>query len=309
MLPMAKKAAPKSVSSAPVWAFIRITRPWNVLIIGGSMWAIRCALVAPHHEPALSDFSFLITTCIMMLLAAGGNVINDYFDVQEDAINKPKRALVGRVIRRRKALFFHHFLTGMAVAMSAIMSWDERSIWPFIWTVVMATLLWGYSPWFKRRFLRGNLVIALLVGQLPFWTVIGEIMDVDSEQFFISNEGITLVIYALLSAGLTFMREVTKDLQDREGDAVAGFDTLAVRWESNRTWRLLDWLHWIFWIPLLGTSLLAIQAFGARWIVLCFLLPFAGAQIQVIRRRIISISAWQKLTLSGGIVFLIDLCF
>ncbi len=220
------------------------------------MWAIRCALVVPNHEPALSEFSFWVTACIMMLLAAGGNVINDYFDVQEDAINKPKRAFVGRVISRRKTLFFHHFLTGMAVVMSAVMSWDERSVWPFAWTVVMATLLWGYSPWFKRRFLRGNVVIALLVGQLPFWAVIGEVMDAHSHAFFFSNDGITLMIYAALSAALTFLREVTKDLQDREGDALTGFDTLAVRWGTQRTWRLLDWTHGLFWIPLIATSFL-----------------------------------------------------
>jgi len=272
------------------------------------MWAIRCALVVPNHEPALSEFSFWVTACIMMLLAAGGNVINDYFDVQEDAINKPKKALVGRVISRRKTLFFHHFLTGMAVVMSAVMSWDERSVWPFVWTVVMATLLWGYSPWFKRRFLRGNVVIALLVGQLPFWAVIGEIMDAHSHPFFSSNDGITLMIYAALSAALTFLREVTKDLQDREGDALTGFDTLAVRWGAQRTWRLLDWTHGLFWIPLIATSFFASYAFEVRWIVLCFLLPFAGTHIQLLRRRLISISAWQKLTLSGGIVFLLDLC-
>jgi 4-hydroxybenzoate polyprenyltransferase len=308
MPPMGKASDPKPPSSTPLWAFIRITRPWNVLIIGGSMWAIRCALVAPNHVPALSDFSFWITMCIMMLLAAGGNVINDYFDVQEDAINKPKKALVGRVISRRKTLFFHHFLTGMAVVMSAVMSWDERSVWPFVWTVVMATLLWGYSPWFKRRFLRGNVVIALLVGQLPFWAVIGEIMDAHSHPFFSSNDGITLMIYAALSAALTFLREVTKDLQDREGDALTGFDTLAVRWGAQRTWRLLDWTHGLFWIPLIATSFFASYAFEVRWIVLCFLLPFAGTHIQLLRRRLISISAWQKLTLSGGIVFLLDLC-
>lgn len=302
---MDNQSAPKLAANATLWAFIRITRPWNVLIIGGSMWAIRCALVAPRHEPALSDFSFWITTCIMMLLAAGGNVINDYFDVQEDAVNKPKRALVGRVISRRKALFFHHFLTGMAVAMSAIMSWDERSAWPFLWTVSMATLLWGYSPWFKRRFLRGNLVIALLVGQLPFWTVIGEIMNGDAEQFFISKEGITLIIYALLSAVLTFMREVTKDLQDREGDAKSGYDTLAVRWQTPRTYNLLDWIHGLFWIPLIATSFFAWHAFDVKTIILCFLIPFAGAHIQLKRRRLSSISAWQKLTLSGGIIFLL----
>ena len=309
MPPMAKASDPKPPSSAPLWAFIRITRPWNVLIIGGSMWAIRCALVEPHHEPALSDFSFWITTGIMMLLAAGGNVINDYFDVQEDAINKPKRALVGRVISRRKTLFFHHFLTGMALAMSAVMSWDEHSVWPFVWSVALATLLWGYSPWYKRRFLRGNVVIALLVGQLPFWTVIGEVMDADFHSFFASNEGITLMIYAALSTALTFMREVTKDLQDREGDARAGFDTLAVRWQLPRTWKLLDWLHGLFWIPLIATSYFAWHAFDVKGVVLCFLLPFAGVHIQLIRRRLTSISAWQKLTLSGGIIFLLFFCF
>jgi 4-hydroxybenzoate polyprenyltransferase len=295
--------------SFPLWSFIRLTRPWNIAIIGGSMWVIRIALITPNREPSLSNFSFWVTVGIMMLLAAGGNVINDYFDVQEDAINKPRRALVGRVISRRKALLLHHFLTGAAVSMSAIMSWDEQSFWPLIWTAITAALLWGYSPWYKRRFLRGNAVIAFLVGQLPFWTALGEIMNTDLSSFFASKEGIALIIFAVLSASLTFLREITKDLQDREGDAQAGYDTLAVRWHPSRTWRLLDWLHGLFWIPLMATSFFAWQAFDSKGAALYFLLPFAGVHVQLLRRRLASISAWQKLTLSGGILFLLAVYF
>ena len=296
------------ITASPFWACIRITRPWNVLMVGISMTLIRMAWIKPGVS-GLIETGFVIPLIIMMLLAASGNVINDYFDVQEDAINKPKRAFVGRIISRRKTLFFHHFLTGTALSMSAIMSLDERSLWPFAWTVIVATLLWGYSPWYKRRFLRGNAIIALLVGQLPFWTALGEIMHLETSSFFSSKDGVALIVYAFLSASLTFLREITKDLQDRKGDAQAGYDTLAVRWKESSTWRLLDWLHGFFWIPLLVTSFFAWYTFDVKGATLFFLLPFAGAHIQLIRRRLQSVSAWQKLTLSGGIVFLLWVYF
>ena len=35
------------------------------------------------------------------VVGAAGNLINDYFDVREDRINKPNRALVGRLVKRR----------------------------------------------------------------------------------------------------------------------------------------------------------------------------------------------------------------
>ena len=92
---MAKPHAPiKPITSSPFWAMVRITRPWNVLMVGISMALIHMAWISPGLWQ-WGTAQFLTSIAIMMVLAASGNVINDYFDVAEDAVNKPHRALVG----------------------------------------------------------------------------------------------------------------------------------------------------------------------------------------------------------------------
>ncbi len=51
---------------------------------------------------------FIIISCIC--ISAAGYIINDYFDVKIDQINKPNEVIIGRNISRRQALFLHQIL-------------------------------------------------------------------------------------------------------------------------------------------------------------------------------------------------------
>ena len=117
--------------------------------------------------------------------------------------------------------------------------------------------------------------------------------------------GMGLSLYALLSSWITLLREITKDLQDKKGDAQFGYDTLAVRWGSQKTLKLLQWLHAVAWIPLLFAGTMGFLFFTNSWAVMAFLLLYAAAHIQLIRGQIHSVSAWQKMTLAGGVAFLV----
>ena len=253
---------------------------------------------------ATDKINFTIAAAVMGLLAAGGNVINDYFDIAEDAINKPRRALVGRVISRRKTMAFHYVLSGLASMGSVWLSWRVGSLLPLLWCAIIGILLYGYSPWFKRRFLRGNLIIALTVGQLPFWALLSIIPCGHWGQFLSTTPGMGLATYAILSAYLTFVREITKDVQDETGDRAAAYDTLAVRWGKERTTKLLHQLHIGGWALLLAAAWAALCVLPVQWEVGLFLFPFLGTHIQLSRGIIESVSAWQKLTLAGGLIFL-----
>lgn len=295
------------VTTSPFWALVRITRPWNVLMVVVAMLLIKQAWIAPILSAevlSVNQLNFAFSALVMALLAAGGNVINDYFDIAEDVINKPRRALVGRVISRRKTMAWHIALSGLATGGSIWLSIRMGSPTPFIWCAAVGTLLGGYSPWFKRRFLRGNLIIALTVGQLPFWCLVGMIPVDQWHAFLWTPNGIGLASYAILSAYFTFVREVTKDLQDAEGDRLAHYDTLAVRWGNERTIRLLQVLHAVGWLALLITAAGAVIWLKSSWQIVLFLGPHLGSHVQLTRRQMASVSAWQKLTLAGGLLFL-----
>lgn len=274
------------------WALWLTMRPWNLLMIVFTMIIIRERLI-PADD--ISDGLFFLSVLAMTAAAAGGNLINDYFDIREDLINKPRKALVGRVIKRRWVLGAHHLLSATALACAGAMTWLAKDWRYVLWMAGLIALLWAYSPTFKRRFLAGNFVIALSVGQLPLWTAL------PSDQ----TSSTILLAYAVLSAAITWIRELTKDLQDIDGDTRAGFDTLPVRWRERRTLLLLKILHLAFW-PLLAFAAFWLYSLcGMTWHNLLFLMPFAGATYMIFHPNVRAVSAYLKLTLGGGVAVLI----
>jgi 4-hydroxybenzoate polyprenyltransferase len=280
------------VTTSPFFALIRLMRPWNVLMIVAAMWVFFVPLMGV--SPAAYGWAVLA----MAAAAAAGNVINDYFDVREDRVNKPRRALVGRVVKRRVALASHHVLSGIALVAAGYGAWQLQVRWPLMYMVVLGGALAAYSPFFKRSFLRGNLLIAFAVGQLPLWA--GGVVGTE-------DEGVWKVLtgYAALSFWLTLVREITKDLQDAAGDAQWGYDTLAVRWERTRTVRLL---HGLLAVGALGLGFAATWWWGqiglpASWCS-AFLLPYFAGWLTLRNGEVTRLSAWLKLSLAGGLVAL-----
>lgn len=272
-------------------ALLAIARPWNLLMIVWTMAMVRYKLLpADDIQPEVFTLSILA----MVFAAAGGNIINDYFDIREDLINKPRKAFVGRVVKRRWALAAHHILTMAAIACAAGVSGLSRDWRPVAWLAVLITLLWGYSPWFKRKFLSGNLVIAIAVGQLPVWTAL-------SSHHTSSPE---ILIFAGLSAAVTLIREVTKDLQDRAGDAKAGYGTLAVRWGAPKTQRFLMWGHVAMTMVLGGAARLLWISHEVTWPNLLYICPFVMAGWMLAKGNLEAVSAYQKVALGGGVAVL-----
>jgi 4-hydroxybenzoate polyprenyltransferase len=276
----------------PWIAGLRIMRPGNIAMMVIGCVAVRHGLIEPWGEPHRSGTNAWIATVTLALLGAGGNVINDYFDLKEDRINKPRYAFVGTVLRRRDALALHLGLTAAGLGLAGWLAFREGNGWVGVFAVGMALLLGLYSPVFKRGFLRGNVAIALAVGALPVWVAFGP----DAAR---PEVGAGISLYAGLSAWITGLREVVKDLQDRAGDAAFGYTTLPVVWGEVRTWRLLQRTMAMTWIPLVAVAWHTLDR-GGWWAA--YLLPFALAHRAVIREDKRAASAWLKAALGGGLL-------
>ena len=91
-----------------------LTRPWNVLAMGLMVGTVmHWQGVELRGLLHLGRVGWLL---VPMLVGAGGNLINDYFDVREDRINKPDKALVGRTVKRRVVMVTHWGFTVAALA-------------------------------------------------------------------------------------------------------------------------------------------------------------------------------------------------
>jgi 4-hydroxybenzoate polyprenyltransferase len=113
-----------------------------------------------------NDFHLLILASVF--IAAAGYIINDYFDLQIDNINKPDKVVVDTIIKRRWAIMWHWILSATGILISAIIS-IKISQWSIlIFNSLCVIALWFYSTHFKKKLLIGNILISLLTA----WTII-----------------------------------------------------------------------------------------------------------------------------------------
>lgn len=210
-------------------AGLRIVRPLNLLIIAITMYGCRYFILATNGYQKIHDQSILFFFLVLstLLIAAGGNIINDYFDVKADKVNKPERLIVGRLIEKRQAILLHWILNGIAFVIAIAVSIYVKSSSIVLIHLVSINLLWFYSLYFKKKPFVGNVVVALLTGMIPILVIVYfEVLNNFNKPFSAFHEDSWTVnlnynfiyVLALMAFIQNLAREILKDVEDMEGD-------------------------------------------------------------------------------------------
>ncbi len=196
------------MNSETVKAYVQLMRPLNGAIVFLTITV--AALLAGATEKWW--LFVLLGSLAGALIAAGGNAINDYFDVEIDKINKPRRPLARGAIKPQAAWWVWRLLSSLGVIISAY-------IGPYAFAIALfwvGTLYW-YSKSLKRTVLWGNLTVALATGLALLYGgyTVGNVQSV--------------LIPALFAFLVNLARELVKDSEDVIGDARGNAMTMAVR--------------------------------------------------------------------------------
>ena len=219
-------------------SFARLIRLPNVLILVLTQFMLRYSIIAPNIYPedpgAISTLpDFLILTLTTLLIAIGGYVINDYFDVKIDRINRPDKQVVNRVISPRTAIKLHMLLNGVAILLGFYLAYRIKTLsFGFIFPFISA-LLWIYSAKYKRMLFWGNFIVAattsfviLIVWLFEFfWLRLDAGLFADA---IADIRWVTFVFmgYAMFAFLLSMIREIIKDMEDAKGDETYGCKTI-----------------------------------------------------------------------------------
>ena len=277
-----------SSSTSHFLSWWRLTRPWNVLAMG-----VMGTLVLRWQGFPLGDLLHLGRigwVLVPMLVGAAGNLINDYFDVREDRINKPERALVGRTVKRRVVVVTHWGFTAAALIWSVWLSSEAGSLWPLLLVAVFSVVLYLYSPVLKGRGAWGNIAISTCVAGLVAWG------GMASEDWTTPNHGRSLWMLAGILGWLNFLREWVKDIQDMEGDRVAHHHTMAMRLTASQNriglsaGCVLALGLVLAWLIMLGSPSWLLAIHGALGVT-CLWCAWRG--------NARSLSAWMKVWMAG----------
>ena len=220
-------------------AFLKLIRTQNLLIIAFTQYMVRWCLLYPlllvhDFELQLSNFQFFLLVLSTVMIAAAGYIINDYFDVVIDKVNKPERLVIDKGVKRRVAMGAHVVINILAVLIAFYVSYQAGSMKLIIFHVLCATGLWFYSTNFKRQFLIGNILISLFTSLVPFIVGVYELMPVHKiyaemiDETSLNQEWRFVIGISFFAFITTLIREIIKDMEDVEGDERYGCKTIPI---------------------------------------------------------------------------------
>lgn len=213
---------------------LNLIRWKNLLILIFSATLIRFALVPGLTTVTQMDLiPYAILTVSILCIAAGGNIINDFFDITTDSINKPNRLLIDKVISRKTALqlYFVSNVLGLGLVFYLFLTHPFEQIGLVFYIIICSPLaLLAYSLWLKRLAIIGNVLVSLLVG-LSIFCLGTALIDEDQNPVISFSIG----IYSFLAFLLNLSRELIKDIEDIQGDYFCKMKTLPILIGKKRT--------------------------------------------------------------------------
>ena len=184
-----------------------ILRPFNCMMAAAA--AIIGLAIAGGLEPGATALIFLT----VFLITGAGNAINDYYDREIDAINRPKRPIPSGRISARAAFSYSLALFAAGCLFAGLLNQICLTVAAF-----NSALLFLYARNLKATPLAGNICVAFLTGSaFLFGGAAAGLRGLQANQ-----------VPFLLSFLVSMSREIAKDIEDMAGDKAGGAQTLPI---------------------------------------------------------------------------------
>ena len=274
---------------------MRLVRWSNLLFLAALMWVMEKWVAVPILDKAafgeqLPGYLLWLVILATVFIAAGGYVINDYFDVKIDRINRPDALIVTRSVSKPFAMRLSLVLSGIGIACGIAAAAVLRSMTIGILFVIVPGLLWFYSSSYKRLFMLGNITIAMLAALAPMLIAMTNVVILQLRyETILPYINLTHDLYAWLGGFalfaflLTWVREIIKDMQDQMGDRELECHSMPVVWGDLWT-KIFVTVLIVFTLAVIGHLWYRVLPFPIAWtslstryIALGIVVPLLGA--------------------------------
>jgi 4-hydroxybenzoate polyprenyltransferase len=215
-------------------AFLSLLRWPNLVFIALTQLLFYYCIIIPCFKPHdiayLNNVQHLLIVIASVFIAAGGYIINDYFDVNIDLVNKPNKTYINKEFSRRNAIVFHFLLSFIGLTATAIVAYQIKYWWLIIFNFLSIILLVAYSISLKRKNFYGNFLIGIMVAYTIGVLFFIQNFIAGKQSYYSSAFAKITGAYLLFSFLTTLIREAVKDMEDIEGDRKAGCKTMPIVW-------------------------------------------------------------------------------
>ena len=222
--------------------YLKLIRYKELLFIA----ALQCLMYFSVIEPIMTTYGVAVATHSVnfylllfstICIAAAGFVINDYFDRGIDGVNRPDDVVVGVSVSKQGAMLFHQILTGVGALAGLWVAYAARSFTLGFLVVMIPGLLWFYSASYKRQFIIGNVIQALIVAFVPLLVAITEAAflhkiygNLIDQTPVIRNLYVWVCGFSLFLFLMTWILSLIKNIVDELGERDMEARTMPIKW-------------------------------------------------------------------------------
>jgi len=213
-----KKPAPFYIK---VLSLFSVVRGYNIALIVIAQYLASIFIFSPEKSlrNVLLDSNLYFIVFSTICVIASGYIINNFYDVETDRINKPIKSKIDKIVNQKTKLRIYFLLNFIGVLVAFLVSWRAA-----LFFSIYIFLIWFYSHKLKRYPLVGFLSAAILA-ILPFFAI------------FVYYKNFSEIIFTH-AAFLFFMllnRELVKDLGRLKGDFAQNYQTIVVKYGEHFT--------------------------------------------------------------------------
>ena len=220
LLKTAENNTPKKPKKYPFYykffSLLSVVRGYNIVVIVVAQYLASIFIFAPEKSLRyiLLDLDLYFIVLATICVIASGYIINNFYDVDIDKINRPQKTKIDSIVNQKTKLNIYFFLNFLGFGFGLLVSWRAA-----LFFAIYIFLIWFYSHKLKQYPLI-KLFSAAVLAILPFFAVF----------VYFKNFSTIIFTHASFLFFILLIRELIKDLESIEGDIVNDFVTIPIKY-------------------------------------------------------------------------------
>ena len=219
-----------------LFSLLSVIRGYNILVLIAAQYLAAIFIFSNKKSirPIVFDWHLLYLVIATVCVVAAGYIINNFYDIKADRINRPIKSGLDAYVKQETKLSLYFFLNFLGFTFGWLVSWKAA-----IFFSVYIFGIWFYSHKLKKYPLTG-LITATTLTILPFFVI------------FVHYKNFSKVIFvhAIFLFLVIMVRELIKDLENIKGAIANNYNTFPVYYGEKKTKKTIVFLLTLTLIPI-----------------------------------------------------------
>ncbi len=206
------------------FSLLSVIRGYNILVLVLAQYLAAVFIFSPKKSlrDVFFDVDLLLIILASICVVASGYIINNFYDVKVDRINRPLKSSLDNSVKQATKLKLYFALNFLGFIFGFLISWKAA-----LFFAIYIFAIWFYSHKLKKYPFTG-LVSATVLTILPFFAIF----------VYFKNFSKIIFVHAFFLFLVLMVRELLKDLQNMKGAIVNDYVSFPIFYGERKTKQL-----------------------------------------------------------------------